>query len=148
MRIVLIFQYCLFYQICFIINNGLFFFHPCFSDSSFRREIGVIFLFFKLFDTLFVSYTEFKQCFFYLLLLLLSILSSWLLLQWKRSAFVSIKYSKIAACCPAITVLLASPAFSVMESPAAIACLLTRVPSRYLLKFCQTSSLVCDLLRI
>lgn len=73
----------------FLLSSGIaFFFHPCFSDSSFRRETGEIFIFFKLFATLCVPYTDFKQYFFYLLLLLLSILSSWLFLQWNISVCV------------------------------------------------------------
>lgn len=65
---------------------------------------------------------------------------------------MSIKCSKIAACCPVITVLLAASALYIMESPASIAHLLTGTPIRYLLQFsvpfCYISSSVGDLLSV
>lgn len=131
MRIILILQACQLYHTSFYSRELSFFIlvpqTPALGDEQAK-------CIFKFLDTLCVPYAEFKQYFFYLLLLL-SVMSSWLLLQWKGSAFMSIKCNKIAACCPVITVLLAASALYIMESLASIAHLLTGTPIRYLLQF-------------
>lgn len=109
MRIILILQACQLYHTSFYSGELSFFMLAPQTPALGDEQAKCIFNFL---DTLCVPYAEFKQHFFLPSFSVVNVMSFWLLLQWKGSAFMSIKCSKIAACCPVITVLLASSALT------------------------------------